>query len=134
MVPHFQSPSTGSRLSLIPQSSARILLQPSEIGGIQRPHLLRFVLFSSGPLSDFTSLENRRSSEGSTSVRLLSYHHYSQRHDFFTKASEAKKLKIAEAKKSTIDDHSLDIVSSILQALLAYGLGSSRRAPDAMHP
>ncbi|KAK9101719.1 hypothetical protein Sjap_018973 [Stephania japonica] len=159
----------GSRLGLIPQSPARILLQPSEIAGIQRPHLLRFVLCSSGPLSDFTSLENRRSSEGSTSVRLLSYHHYSQRHDFFTKASEAKKLKIAEAKKSTIDDHSQRAVTTALwanffvfslkfgvwlltsshvmlaemvhsvadfanQALLAYGLSSSRRAPDAMHP
>ncbi|KAK9101723.1 hypothetical protein Sjap_018977 [Stephania japonica] len=114
--PAFSKPFYGVPSRSHPPIPARILLQPSEIAGIQRPHLLRFVLCSSGPLSDFTSLENRRSSEGSTSVRLLSYHHYSQRHDFFTKASEAKKLKIAEAKKSTIDDHSQRAVTTALWA------------------
>ncbi|KAK9084553.1 hypothetical protein Syun_031569 [Stephania yunnanensis] len=159
-----------SRLIPQSQSSARILQQRSEIGAIQKPHLLRtFVLCSSLPLTDFLSLQNRCSSEVGTSVGSVTYHHYSQRHDFFTKASEAKKLKIAEATRSAIDDHSQRAVTTALwanffvfslkfgvwlvtsshvmlaevvhsvadfanQALLAYGLSSSRRAPDALHP
>ncbi|KAK9149893.1 hypothetical protein Scep_008650 [Stephania cephalantha] len=159
-----------SRLIPQSQSSARILQQRSEIGAIQKPHLLRtFVLCSSVPLTDFLSLQNRCSSEVGSSVGSITYHHYSQRHDFFTKASEAKKLKIAEATRSAIDDHSQRAVTTALwanffvfslkfgvwlvtsshvmlaevvhsvadfanQALLAYGLSSSRRAPDALHP
>ncbi|KAK9141468.1 hypothetical protein Syun_010868 [Stephania yunnanensis] len=176
-----------SRLIPQSQSSARILQQRSEIGAIQKPHLLRtFVICSSVPLTDFLSLQNRCSSEVGTSVGSVTYHHYSQRHDFFTKASEAKKLKIAEATRSAIDDHSdviilltafvdsefqfnqravttalwanffvfslkfgvwlvtsshvmlAEVVHSVAdfanQALLAYGLSSSRRAPDALHP
>ncbi|KAJ9168642.1 hypothetical protein P3X46_020142 [Hevea brasiliensis] len=99
---------------------------------------------------------------GLVSFDNQSYHHYSTRRNFFTRAKQVKKIEINDqhsqrAVKTALwcnflvfslkfgvwlasSSHVMlaEVVHSVAdfanQVLLAYGLSSSKRAPDALHP